>query len=344
MSYFKLLFDNIIIGNIENSLQETCKILYENKNIEILEDTLIAVCSYIGSFINIYNVTKYNDILLCTKQIIENDNINITDFLLLITKMCILCDIYNKNPIVKAGILPALKLREKIIDIFNDNMKLSSNGLNRFEAIIPPSDSDSYLLSMKIISSLVLFIKTVDNISIDETIKIQTIAEKLRNCFDYIIKKNYKFEIKITDDLDNIWFLWGFISILYNEQYIADAYWLFNYNYKKNKKKYRCGIIYGTAINMIYTHKKNISSYWNKNEQIIIDKIKEVSIQMYNEYIKNNAIKSINNYDSDEDYNKTNQMNGLDYLFSYKPKIINNQQNNNNNNNTNFQEENKIIL
>lgn len=339
MSYFKSLYDFIIIGDIENSLQETCKILYENNQIILLEDTLIAICSYIGSFINIFNVSKYNDVLSSTKKIIEDENINITNFLILITKMCILCDIYTKNPTIKAGILPIAKLRDKIIDIFNDNIKLSSNGINRFEAIIPPPDSDTYILSIKIITSIILFIKTVDPISIDDTDKIQLISEKLRNCFDYIIKKNYHFEIKITDDLDNIWFLWGFISILYNESYISDAYWLFNCNYKKNKKKYRCGIIYGTAINMIYTHKKNISSSWNKNEQVIINKISEVSMQMYNEYIKSNG--KLNKYQEVDNTNNTNTI-GIEYLFSYKPRVANNIKYTETTN-SNYKEESRII-
>lgn len=339
MSYFKSLHDFIIIGDIENSLQETCKILYENNEINLLEDTLIAICSYIGSFINIFNISKYNDILSSTKKIIEDDNINITIFLVLITKMCILCDIYTKNPTIKAGILPITKLRDKIIDIFNDNIKLSSNGINRFEAIIPPPDSETYILSIKIITSIIIFIKTVDPISIDDTDKIQLIAEKLRNCFDYIIKKNYHFEIKITDDLDTVWFLWGFISILYNEIYISDAYWLFNYNYKKNKKKYRCGIIYGTAINMIYTHKKNISSLWNNNEQLIINKISEISIEMYNEYIKTNS--KPNNYQINNDKSNINTL-GIEYLFTYKPRIINSIKHEININNNNI-EESRII-
>jgi hypothetical protein len=336
MSYFKSLYDSIISGNIENSIQETCTILYENNKILLLEDTLIAVCSYIGCFINIYNIAKYNDILSSTKNIIESDNINITSFLVLITKMCILCDIHIKNPSLKAGILPVAKLREKILDVFNDEVKLSSNGINRFEAIIPPADSDSYLLAIKIITSIIIFIKKVDNISIDETITIQGFADKLRNCFDYIIKKKYQFEIKITDDLDNIWFLWGFISILYNEPYISDAYWLFNSNYKKNKKKYRCGIIYGTAVNMIYTHKKNISSYWNKNELIMINKINEIALQMYNEVIKDctSTVEKRN-----EESN--NDMKGIDYLLLFKPKICNTSTNVKMNNN--FEEENKII-
>jgi len=123
--YNKNLYDNVIKGDIQNSLHNICIILSNNENINELEDTLIYICSYIGSFISIYDIKKYNDLILNTKNIIENDTINITIFLSLITKMCILCDIYNKHPIIKTGILPIKNLREKVIDVFDNDTKLS---------------------------------------------------------------------------------------------------------------------------------------------------------------------------------------------------------------------------
>ncbi len=104
--YNKELFDFISRGNIEKSLYATCIFLIENARIEILEETLIAICSHIGTFISIREIAKLNDIILTTKSLIENDNIVVADYLILITKMCIVCNIYNLNPVSKTGVIP----------------------------------------------------------------------------------------------------------------------------------------------------------------------------------------------------------------------------------------------
>ena len=69
--YNKELFDFICNGNIEKSLYNTCIFLIENSRIEILEDTLIYTCSYIGTFITIYNISKFNDVIESTINIIN---------------------------------------------------------------------------------------------------------------------------------------------------------------------------------------------------------------------------------------------------------------------------------
>lgn len=336
--YNKKLYNTIINGNIEESLHDVCIILINNNNISEFEETLIALCGYIGSFINIYNIVKFNDIIHHTKLFIENDNINITIILSLISKFCILCDINNKYPTLKAGIIPISKLREKIIDIFDDNSSLSTNGIHKFSTIIPPPNSDSYLLSLKIISNFLKLIKNIDNINNDDGDKLIFISDKLRNSFDYIIRKKFFFETKLIDDPDSVWFLWGFISIIYNnDENISNLYWLFNYNYKKSNKKYRYGLIWSSAINIIYSKKKNLSKLWNKDELIIIYKIEEIALQLYNEVSKNNNSTIVSNNNN----NKSSSIDALEYLYKYTPKIS---LNNDNNHNNTYIEENKIII
>ena len=62
--YNKELFDYISRGNIEKSLYATCIFLIENAKIEVLEETLIFVCSHIGTLIQIREIAKLNDIIL----------------------------------------------------------------------------------------------------------------------------------------------------------------------------------------------------------------------------------------------------------------------------------------
>jgi hypothetical protein len=275
----KELFDFITRGNIEKSLYATSIFLIENSKIEVLEETLISICSYIGTFINIKEVSKLNDIIISTKYLIENDNLNIADYFILITKMCILCNIYNSNPVSKTGVIPIGKLREKILDVFSEEFKLSSNGIMKFEMIIPPTDSEAYLLSIKIISSFIRIIKILDTLSSENANAIELISLKLKNCFDYIIRKKYVIQTKLNpSEHDPIYFLWGFIEILYNhEDFIHGYYWLFSNNYSKKLKKDRIGLIYGCAVAIIFSYKRFISTNWNQNELNVINKTKEIS-------------------------------------------------------------------
>jgi hypothetical protein len=56
----KELFDFITRGNIEKSLYTTSIFLIENSKIEVLEESLIDICAYIGTFINIKEIAKLN--------------------------------------------------------------------------------------------------------------------------------------------------------------------------------------------------------------------------------------------------------------------------------------------
>jgi len=320
--YNKELFDFIAKGNIEKSLYATCIFLIENSKIEILEETLISICAYIGSFIMIRDIAKLNDIALNTKILIESDNISVPDCLILITKMCILCNTYNLNPVSKTGILPIGKLREKILDVFSEDSKLSSNGLMRFEQIIPPKDSEAYLLSLKIISSFVNVIKSIDMIKNDDNVEL--LAIKFKNCFDYIIRKKYAIETKLNpNECDPIYFLWGFIQILFQqEEFINVYYWLFSINYKKTLKTQRLGLIFAASIAIIYSFRRHVSGNWIQNELTVILKTKEISNELMRQVKKDLKSKDIE-IPEEEPAKKTKpKIDALDYLSSYTPKII----------------------
>lgn len=340
--YNKELFDYISRGNIEKSLYATCIFLIENSKIEVLEETLISICSHIGTFIQIRDISKLNDIIISTRNIIENDNNTISDYLILITQMCILCNTYISVLVSKTGVLPLSKLREKVIDVFNSDGKLSSNGIMKFEMIIPPPDSDAYLLSLKIISSFIRIIRVIEDIASENKDGIDLISIKFKNCFDYIIRKKYSIQTRLNpDDCDPIYFLWGFIEILFqHEEFIHSYYWLFSNNYKKSLKPQRIGIIYGCAVAIIYSYKKSISTSWNQNELNVIHKTKEISIELIKQVRQDLKSKNLlievplekpsktnkNNKSKNkeiDDYNERDKskLDGINYLETYIPKI-----------------------
>jgi len=321
--YNKELYDFIIRGNIEKSLYVTCIFLIENARIEVLEETLISICSYIGTFISIREIAKLNDIIITTKNLIENENINVSDYLILITKMCILCNIYNLCPVSKTGLIPIAKLREKILDVFSEDTKLSSNGILKFEMIIPPTDNDAYLLSLKIITSFIRIFKLLDDISNDD--KIDLIAIKFKNCFDYIIRKKYNIETKLNpNESDPIYFLWGFIEILFqHEDFIHTYYWLFCYDYKKSLKSQRLGLIYACSIAIIYSYKRHISKLWNQNELNVIYKTKEISFELLKQ-VKKDLKKDDKFNFQNNDKDKDKKFDGISFIDTYIPHINHN--------------------
>jgi len=324
------LYSSIINGDVKESIVITTKFLLKDiNNIEILENTLINVCSYIGSFVSIYDVKKWNDLLNNTKILLENETIIIKDVYNVITKMCILCDINLKNPITKCGSMTLKSLKDKVTPIFQQSsMKLSNNGLMRFNDIIPPHDNENYHSSIRIISVLIYYIKTVDNISHDDGNKLTDISNMLRNILDYILRTKLKFDTKFNNlDNDNAWFIWGVFAILYDETFIDDGYWLYKNNYKKKDKQKRLGLLWGMAISVIYSHKKNISKGWNTKEENVIKRIDVLSISLYND-IRKDLIKSgelEDNFVTNKTSKELNNTDGIEHILNYFPQVKNDQ-------------------
>lgn len=312
------LFTSISSGDINNSLLLTTKYILLNDNFEILENTLIEVSSYIGTFINLYDIKKLLDIYTSIKNFIENDKIIIKEIYILIAKLCIICDIYNKNSISRCGTMSIKNLKQKISYIFQkEDFKLSSNGIMKFDGVLPPNDDENFKISLKIITILIKTIKSTDDISLDFSDELNNISTKLKNIIDYILRANYKFETKFfSQDNDSAWFLWGIFSILYKEEFLSDAFWLYNYNFKKTFKKKRQGILISMGCAVIYSHKKDISIGWNKNELNVLNKIDDIALKLYNE-IRQKITKE--NPDAFQEDKRVNENDGLDVISGYIP-------------------------
>jgi hypothetical protein len=319
------LFTSICNGDIQNSIMLSTKIIFLDENIDALEIVYINICAYIGSFISLYDISKLTDIYSSLKNIIENEKLVIKDIYVIISKMCILCDIYNKHPNAKCGNMSIKVLKDKIATLFNNNdLKLSHNGIMRFDGILPPHDHENYGLAIKIVAIIIKTIKSTDDIAVDDGDTLVNTANKLRYIIDYILRTKYKFETKFysTDD-DNAWFLWGVFSILYKNEVFNEAFFLYNYEYKKKYRTKRIGILWSLPIISIYTHKCDISKGWNSKESMVISKIEEISINLYNE-LRRKIIKE--NPDKFEKKNKeeVDKYDGLKYIINFIPVMNNN--------------------
>lgn len=325
------LFNNITNGDIKGSIYNaTILILGNDKDAIILEDTIVNICNHIGSFISLIDIKLWIDVINDTIEFIKNENICLKEIYLLITKLCIIYNIYLKNPISKTGLTNIKVLRERVITIFeNSNVKISDIGIDKFETIIPPIGSDTYNLSLQIICGLIGIIKDTECLDDENTIIAN--ANKMRDAFDYIIRKHFLFETKTyVNDSDCVWFLWGLISIIHNDEQLQNVYNLFKYKYSKKQKNNRVGFLWGIAVYIIYLCKKNISRDWNKKEIAIIKKIDDVANDLFKEIKQELIAKDIIENDIDE-CKSTCETSGLDYICNFIPVVNNNISDKNNN-------------
>lgn len=320
------LFSSICKGDIQNSILISTNILYIDGSFETLELIYIDVCSYIGTFIYITDISKLIDIYDNLLSLINTDKVIIKNVYSLITKMCILCDIYNKHPVAKCGNMSIAILKNKISHILNDNdMKLSQNGIMRFDGVLPPHNHENYNVALHIIAIIIKTIKSTDDLSYENTDKLVDISNNMRLVIDYMLRKKLKFETKFysTDD-DISWFIWGVYSILYKEKCFDDAFNLYNYEFKKKYKSQRQGIIYSLGLISIYIHKRDISLGWSQKEQNVINKIDEISIKLYNEIRKDILKKHPDLIEKPEKKEVEKGHDGLDFILNFIPEIDSN--------------------
>jgi hypothetical protein len=260
---------------------------------------------------------------------IDTDKIVIKNIYIIITKLCILCDIYNKHPVAKCGNMSIALLKNKIAHILNANdMKLSQNGIMRFDGILPPNNHENYNTALGIIAIIIKTIKTTDDLSCDDIDKLVEISNNLRLVIDYILRKKIKIETKFysTDD-DISWFIWGVYSILYKDKVFENAFKLYNHEYKKKYKIKRQGLLYSLGLLCIYIHKQDISKGWTSKERNVIDKIDEISIKLYNEIRRDIISKNPELYEKTNKHTreeKIKENDGLNFLFNYVPEIDSN--------------------
>jgi len=317
------LYNNIYQAKIKESIYIITQLILEDKNgknIEYIENTFIALCGYIGSYITLVDIRLWIDVVEETYDMINSDKIVIKNIYILVTKLCIVCDIYIKNPKTKSGILNLPKLREKIIYLFDNKAELNYEVITKFDNVLPPSDSETYNLAKLAISGILKNLSKIEYIDYsDDTDELLEISNKTRDIFDYLSRKNYKFETKFYhSDNDSIWFLWGIINIMCNDEISNKCFNLFMYNFVKKMKTERIGLLWGMSIVLIYLNKKTVARVWNENEIILIKKINEVGMDMYKQ-IKKELYKNADSEETKNNYN--NSIDGLDVLSNYVPII-----------------------
>ena len=321
------LYDNICKADIQNSLSIATKLILKDpqKSFISLQSTFINVCGYIGAFVTVYEIRMWIDVIDSVISFIDDEQVVIRNIYVMIAKMCILCLNYNKKPSIKTGVLSIKLVREKVIDMFSvDGFKLTDSGISKFEGVMPPHDSPSYQLAIQIITGYVNILKKVSDMSVDsDADKIFDISQKIRHSLDYITRKKYSFETTFYEkDNDAVWFLWGLISLLYDDREMDMIYQLYTFDFKKTLKKHRIGLLWGAGVVMVYLNKRDIGRNWNKDEVMMITKIYDISMDLYKDIKKEFKEEE---EDVQEDIDSGCQIfgtnRGLDYISKYRPTI-----------------------
>lgn len=320
------LYSSIINAKIKESIYLCTKIILKDpddpdKSFELLINTLVSTCSYIGSFISIYDVRLWIDVCEELIALIENSKIIMKNVYITVTKLCILCDIYVKTPVAKTGVMNIKLLRPKVIDMFEGiQFKLTDTGMSRFEGILPPPDSPTYTLALQIITGYVFVMKEIDKLASTDFDKISDVANKIRKSIDYIVRKKYEFETKFYhSDCDTVWFIWGLISLLFQDHELDILYQLFNIGYNSKKtKQFRIGLLWGAGIVMVYTKKKDIARGWSDKEIRVLKKIDEISMQLYRD-IKKDLIE--HGLIQPETQKAKKSIDGLEYIYSTRYQV-----------------------
>lgn len=299
-----LVYNDIINGNIEQSLQKICEILSKNdEDLEKLEEEFVNICSYIGTHMDITHCRRWIDIMNNVKVFVNESKIMIDKTLELCCKLCILC-----KSVHETKQMPIKKLRDHVIQYF-DKTELNQYQLKLFEDILPHMKNESYNIACNICSTFIKFIIDIENTHLDDK-NIFHLSNHLRLCIEYITRRDVYIENGINRDSDCTWFLWGMLVILSsNNSDITIAYELFKFRWKQSFKKHRIGLLWGSIFIVILSRKHISSPEWGIKDCKIFDKIRSMSTHMMNE--TKNKIK-ISNTEKESD--------GLNLLVHYTPK------------------------
>lgn len=309
------LHDAFARGSSEEALYYTCIYLKEGKTDE-LEDIWIEVSASIGERMDMpyyYTWTHINKELL---RIIKDERIHIADALN-ITAMLLLLYLRVKNN--SKNVATNLKLKKEIVEHFPEGSLLSYRGQEVFRRILPNDSSPTFEFCHRILAGLT---KLLDE-------KRWNIV---RNSIEYIYKK--KLEIPLTNKWPApndkeahqghpCWFLWGALlcgnNSNNNDENVATNYELYIWNWKPSYKKTRCGLLYG--IVHILSKSNEIQPTWSAKEEIILNKIKEHAMDLWNQVRNENTNNEDNGNESEEELEEGN-MDGVYHLQRLLPRSI----------------------
>jgi len=266
------LYTSMLKGDSTAGLYKTCDYI-KNNAFDKLEEEWINMTAHIGKLLGPDAADTWMHVNAELINMIESDKLSVTNSLVMTAKLYLLFQrvnkIYNEESI-KA-------LRDKIIDNFPDDAMLSYAGLQQFSRILPSIDDETYPFYNRILAGLTHLLA-------------QNAVEDIRMSLEYLTRKKMKMPLpnifpaatlKEAKKGDPAWFLWGAILLHFDEEKVATNFKLFTWNFQGavGQRNARVGLLWGLA----YCIRSNVSVIWNKEELKVIERVKGVARQLWEE-------------------------------------------------------------
>lgn len=264
MDIHETLCETIQQNKPQEALYYTGELIKQN-NIECLQLSWYVILS---KFSNLSHFSYQRWYSTCTqlKHILESDAFYVQDAFQLTLQLCLLyrdCSNYFTLP---KYTLPSL--RTKVIGFFEEDLKLSSKGLQSFQHVLPKNSSEQEFC-IKIISGLMVLWGEKKSI-------------EFRNALEYIDRKH--FDIEIPSDIHLTWgdthysftiFLWECLCTI--EPSFETFKYLYKYQYsRKNHNLYHMPFLYG-----IHTYLQDMYNQpWSEKDQQLIQHIYNISHEL----------------------------------------------------------------
>lgn len=302
MDYNQELYETLKKADLQNSLYITAELVRNNSLNELIE-TWIRIISFLGEFTQLY-FSKWYDTCLSIISIIEADNeIDLVSILQITTKICILFQ--NSNTYISFTKKPINQLRKNVFDIFENNIKLSDKGKDKFLDILPKPKNE-HDFCFKILCGIISLWTKKESI-------------RLRETLEYLCRKDYILE-SIVSETDNniISFLWDVFKI-FQPVVSVTLYKLYCYKYRKKDKSWKNGLLY-SIHNMLYDDL--VFETWNNNEKGILQHINDITEEIWGYVLNNNSNENTENRDNTDNIDEVITNDKMKHFETYIPRGI----------------------
>ena len=252
----------------DQALFETCNYL-ASRNTSTLEDEWIAILGEVGMSTNVgRDKALWTQCVNDVKLLVDADELEVTDALVCTTKLYLLYQ-RTARPITDS----LSKLRERVIDHFPTETRLSYKGVNLFESILPEETEENKEIVKFYHRILSGFIKLFHDKNPVTPEAIEFIARKKVNVPLKAIWPSPSPQEAAKED--PVWFTWGAILLYFpNDLYVSVAWTLFSHNWRRKYKMERIGLLVGAAACAVNNGSSElVSSTWNREETAVIENI-----------------------------------------------------------------------
>lgn len=260
----------------DQALFETCNYLAA-RNTTALEDDWLSILAEIGMSPSIgQDKVLWIQCVHDVKMLVDADELDITDALVCTTKLYLL---YQRiaGPVTDS----IAKLRERVIDQFPTDSRLSYKGINLFESILPEeTDANKEIIKFchRILSGFIKLFYDKNPVTPE--------------AIEFIARKKVSIPLKSVwpapspqeaAKQDPVWLVWGAMLLYFpNDLYVSASWALFSHNWRRKYKNERLGLLVGAAACAVSNNQSElVHTSWSRDEAGVIDNIQNLAADLW---------------------------------------------------------------